>query len=135
MAYAVSRITPGTNLLAFCTAVGWLMRRGPGAAVALVAGSVPSAVAAVALSAFYTSWSEHPLARLALRGVLASAIAIMVVACWTIVRPHLRHPYQLRVILVFVAAFALTSVWGIPPIRVLALSALAGSLWPEEEES
>jgi chromate transporter len=25
--YALSRLTPGTNLLAFCTAVGWSTRR------------------------------------------------------------------------------------------------------------
>jgi hypothetical protein len=37
LAYALSRLTPGTNLLAFCTAVGWLILRLPGALLALAA--------------------------------------------------------------------------------------------------
>jgi hypothetical protein len=34
LAYALSRITPGTNLLAFCTAVGWMLRSWFGAITA-----------------------------------------------------------------------------------------------------
>src|SRR5215831_15984955 len=41
LAYGLSRLTPGTNLLAFCTAVGWMVRRTPGAIVALAAASIP----------------------------------------------------------------------------------------------
>jgi hypothetical protein len=37
LAYALSGLTPGTNLLAFCTAVGWLILRLPGALLALAA--------------------------------------------------------------------------------------------------
>src|SRR5678815_1275700 len=42
--YALSRVTPGTNLLAFCTGIGWLLRRLPGAIVALLAASIPCSV-------------------------------------------------------------------------------------------
>jgi chromate transporter len=133
LAYAVSRLTPGTNLLAFCTGAGWLMRRGPGALVALAAASIPCSMVAVALTLFYQAWANHAVARFALRGALASAVAIMVATCWTLVRPHWRHASRFRVALLFVAAFTLATVWGQSPIRVLALSAVVGALWPERE--
>lgn len=133
LAYALSRVTPGTNLLAFCTGVGWLMRRGPGAVVALAAASIPCSVLAIALTVFYTVWTGHPLAAFALRGALASAIAIMAVTCWTMLRPHVRGAHRLRVALLFVGAFVLASIGGLSPLRVLAISAAVGALWPESE--
>ena len=49
LAYALSRLTPGTNLLAFCTAAGWITRRGLGALFALLAASLPCSLLAVAI--------------------------------------------------------------------------------------
>ena len=37
---ALSRLTPGTNLMAFCAGIGWMLRRCGGAVVALLAASV-----------------------------------------------------------------------------------------------
>ena len=34
---AVSRLTPGTNILAYCVALGWALHRWAGALVAVVA--------------------------------------------------------------------------------------------------
>ena len=134
LAFAVARLTPGTNLLAFYAGIGWLMRRSMGAVVALVSGSVPCSVLAAALTAFYASWTQYALAQFALRGALASAVAIMVSTCWTIVRPHLRSPYRRRVVLLFVGAFTL-AMWGLSPLRVLALSAVVGASWTESEDA
>ena len=134
LAYALSRLTPGTNLLAFCTGAGWLIRGAPGAAVALLAASIPCSVIAVALTMLYRSWANHALARLALQGALASAVAIMIATCWTIVRPQWRAPHRGRVALTFLAAFALAT-WGVSPVRVLAASAIVGAIWPEREDA
>src|SRR5437868_11293677 len=51
--YALSRLTPGTNLLAFCTAAGWTARRWSGAIVALLASSLPCSILAVLVTVFY----------------------------------------------------------------------------------
>lgn len=134
LAFAVSRLTPGTNLLAFCAGVGWLMRRSVGAVVAVVSGSAPCSVLAAAVTAFYASWTQHALAQLALRGALASAVAIMVCSSWTIVRPFLRSPFRGRVVLLFIGAFTL-AMWGVSPLRVLALSAVVGAVWAESEDA
>src|ERR1044071_5798203 len=40
LGYALSRLTPGTTLLAFCTAAGWTARGWPGALIALLAASL-----------------------------------------------------------------------------------------------
>ncbi len=45
--FALARLTPGTNLLAFCTCVGWLLRGMAGAVVALLAASIPCTVVVV----------------------------------------------------------------------------------------
>ena len=44
LCFALARLTPGTNLLAFCTGVGWLLRGVAGAIVPLLAASIPCAV-------------------------------------------------------------------------------------------
>src|SRR4051812_47757529 len=48
---AVSRLTPGTNILAYCTAAGWRLRGWRGSATGLAAASVPSSLIIFALSA------------------------------------------------------------------------------------
>lgn len=73
LSYALSRLTPGTNLLAFSTAIGWLVRGWPGALVVLLASSIPCSVLAVLLSMVYQSLTHHPFALVALRGALAAA--------------------------------------------------------------
>jgi len=47
LCFALARLTPGTNLLAFCTAVGWLLRGMAGAIIALLAASIPCAIIVV----------------------------------------------------------------------------------------
>ena len=41
---AVSRLTPGTNILAYCVGLGWSLHRWPGAMAALVAASLPAVI-------------------------------------------------------------------------------------------
>src|SRR4051794_4937709 len=53
LAYALSRLTPGTNLLAFCTALGWQMRGIAGALAALIGSSLPCSVVTVAFTVLF----------------------------------------------------------------------------------
>ena len=53
VAYGLARATPGTNLLAFCAATGWLLRGVPGAALALLAASLPCSAMATLITALY----------------------------------------------------------------------------------
>src|ERR1044071_7114468 len=82
LAYTLSRLTPGTNLFAFCTAAGWTARGWPGALIALLAASLPCSILAVAATAFYSELHASPLFAAALRGALAAAVAIMLSTAW-----------------------------------------------------
>jgi chromate transporter len=53
LCFAPARLTPGTNLLAFCIGVGWILRRLPGAVVALLAGSIPCTLMVVVATALF----------------------------------------------------------------------------------
>ena len=43
LVYASARITPGTNMLAFCAGTGWELLGWPGAIAGVAAASVPAA--------------------------------------------------------------------------------------------
>ena len=92
LCYALSRVTPGTNLLAFCTGIGWLVRRLPGAVVALLAASIPSSVLVIIITIFFAQWSHNPVGRVAIGGAMAAAVGITVTTCWTISEPYISAP-------------------------------------------
>ena len=59
LSFALARLTPGTNLLAFCTAIGWLLRRLPGALVALLAASIPCTILVVVVTMLFSHWQDN----------------------------------------------------------------------------
>src|SRR5262245_48652233 len=69
--YVLARVAPGTNLLAFCVAVGWILLGWPGAIISVLSLSVPSAALVILLSHFYEIWQAHPMAQSVIRGLIA----------------------------------------------------------------
>ena len=130
LCFALARLAPGTNLLAFCTGMGWVLRRMPGALIALFAGSIPSTLIVVVATALFSNWQDSSWAQAAIHGATAAAVGITVKSCWTIARPYFKGGGRLRVILVTTTAFALYVWLGIPPIEVLLLAAVVGALLP-----
>lgn len=129
LSYALSRLTPGTNLLAFCTAAGWTARRWPGALVALLAASVPCSVLTVVMTVFYGELHASALFQAALRGALAAAVAIMISTAWVFAEPHVRAAPR-KAIAVVPCAIALSLGLRLSPVEILLLAALAGVAWP-----
>ena len=130
LCFALARLTPGTNVLAFCTGVGWLLLGWAGAAAALVAASLPSALMVVAATAMFDHLRNNGWAAAAIHGAVAAAVAITVRMCWTIVQPQWKARVRLRVILVAACAFTASAVFGLPPIVVLLLAAGVGAAFP-----
>lgn len=129
LCFALARLTPGTNLLAFCTGVGWLLRGMAGAVIALLAASIPCTLIVVAATALFSHWQDNHWAQAAIHGAIAAAVAITVKTCWTIAHPHFKSGARL-VALIAAAAFLLY-VWGkMPAIEVLLLAGVVGSLLP-----
>jgi chromate transporter len=137
LVYALARITPGTNILAFCAGTAWELKGWPGAILAVLGASVPSAAVVVLLTAGYEAFRHNARARAAIAGTLAAAVGMMAVSAWQLVRPHL-HPRlnkrrALRAIVLVTASACLSFVFHLPPIEVLGLAALAGFFWRTPE--
>jgi chromate transporter len=132
LCYGLSRLTPGTNLLAFCTAVGWLGRGWPGAVVALAAASLPCSLIAVAVTALFEVWMRNPWVKAALHGALAAAVGIIFYTCWHLTRSSLRRSNWFRLACVLVGSIVMQRVLAIAPIRVLLVAAVVGAIWPRE---
>lgn len=130
LSYALGRLTPGTNLLAFCTAIGWLLQRLPGAFVALVAASIPCALMVVVVTAMFGQLQESSVAQAAIRGGVAAAVGITVKTCWTIAGPYFKGAARLQVALIAAVAFVLHACAALPAIDVLLLAAAVGLILP-----
>ena len=131
LCFGLGRLTPGTNVLAFCTGVGWLLRGWRGGMVTLLAASIPCAAIVVLISEVFTQLSGNPLWQHALRGALAAAVGITVATCWTIAKPHMRRETCLRVVVLAGGAFIAAAVFSIYPIPVLLIAAVVGGVWPQ----
>lgn len=129
LVYALSRLTPGTNLLAFCAGVGWMVRRSMGAAVAIVAASLPCSMLAVVATHFYGLWQRNRIVAGLLRGALAAAVAIMIATAWTFARPHLKVA-RAKALVVVPGVLGLAFVGRFSPVRILLIAAVVGLLWP-----
>jgi chromate transporter len=130
LCFALARLTPGTNLLAFCTGVGWLLRRLPGAVAALLAASIPCTIMVVVATALFSHWQDNRWAQAAIHGAIAAAVAITVKTCWTLAHPHFKGRARLRVVLIAAAAFLLYVWLGVPAIEVLLLAGVIGAVLP-----
>ncbi len=127
--YSLTRITPGTNILAFCAGVGWQVLGVRGAIFAVLAVSIPSAALVILLTAGYGFWKSNPFAMAAISGMLAAAIGMMATGAFLLLRPQLRVGRWLRAMVVAGAALALTLWFGLSPVQVLALAAITGLVW------
>lgn len=134
LSYALARLTPGTNVLAYCTGIGWKMRGFRGAILALVSSSVPCSIMAILVTALYELLIKHRAVMIAMHGAIAAAVAVMLATGWTIIRP-LRGSVSNARILFFTSAAFVVSQLGISPIQVLLGAALFGCLLPAPSET
>src|SRR3954471_18428286 len=121
LGYALSRLAPGTNLLAFCTAAGWTARGWPGALIALLAASLPCSILAVAVTVFYGELHTSALFAAALRGTLAAAVAIMLPTSGVSAEPHAGAAPR-KALAIAPAAAALSLGLQLSPVEILLLA-------------
>jgi chromate transporter len=127
--YALARITPGTNMLAFCAGTAWELLGWPGAIAGVLAASVPAAVVVTLLTQGYDAVRSNQLATAAVAGTLAAAVGMMGTATWELLRPYLDRRRWLHATLIAGASLVLSLEFDMPPIEVLALAALVGVVW------
>ncbi len=135
LAFAIAGVTPGTNIIAFCAAVGWLILGGIGAVAGVLALTAPSAVLAVLILQGFKSGSSHPLVLAALGGTVAAVSGMM----WSTVLLLLRRyaggglSGNARMLAIAGAAFLASWKFKITPLPILAMATLAGLLWRDRK--
>ena len=127
---AVSRLTPGTNILAYCVTLGWRYHGWPGALAALIAASVPASLIVFLLTATLAQIDRYAVVRgLLAVGVLVAGVLVLASA-WALIQPYLVKSARVRVFLITAVAAGLIAL-DATPVRVLLVAALIGFVLPK----
>ncbi len=127
---AVSRLTPGTNILAYCAAVGWRLRGWRGTLAALAAASVPASLVISGLAATLVRLDRYPAVRVALSAGMFIAAALVLSSAWNLLKPYARAG-RIRFALMIAVAAGVLYALDLTPVRILLICAVVGALMPE----
>lgn len=129
--FALSRLTPGTNLLAYCTGIGWITRGVAGALVAWLASSLPSSILSLGVRASYEWLAASPSLAIGVLVAMTIAVALLASSAWHLAKPFLQWPMASRSAAIMLVA-VVAVVAGLTPILTLLAAAAAGALWPRQ---
>jgi chromate transporter len=132
--FALARITPGTNMVAFCTGAGYVLSGWIGALAATAAVTVPPTVIAVVMVESFDRLSRIPAGASAIGAMVAAAVGLMAAASMQLLRPHLVAANLLRTLVIAVGSFLLIARHIASPVAVLGMAALIGCFWREPVE-
>ena len=125
-AYAVSRITPGTNLLAMYALLGHRLGGWPLAVQAVAVGALVPAVAVVLIAFLYTEYASPALAAF-MAGARAGGVAVLLGAAIRLLKPQLAPCPRLGLGFTL-AAFVIAWVAPVSLFVVLLVAAGSGAL-------
>jgi len=131
IAFGLARLTPGTNVLAFCAATAWYILGVTGAIVAVLAATIPASVLVVWLTQAYELSARYALAKSVANAVVAAAVGTMIGAAILLVRTQINRTKWLRPIVLAGGSFALSYFAGVSALRVILLAAVVGYFWME----
>jgi chromate transport protein ChrA len=126
---AVSRLTPGTNVLAYLTVLGWTYHRAAGAAVAIAGGSLPGSAIITVMTAAAADLDRWPAVRVALAVATLVAGFLVLANAWSLLRPYVRGS-RVAWTVASIALAAALALAGATPVRIVAVLALWGFLTP-----
>lgn len=133
VAFSLARITPGTNVVAFCAAIGARVAGLWGAIAGVLAETVPSAGIAVLITWGYQAWRSNAAVMAAILGASAAVAGMMFASVWLLLRPRLKQPRPAaRALLIAGAAFIAARNFGVTPLPVIAIAAATGFVWKDE---
>jgi chromate transporter len=134
IAYALARLTPGTNMLAFCAAAGWYVLGFAGSVIGVVAVTIPSSVLVVWLTGVCEMGNRIPWLRAAVNATIAAGIGTMLAAVLMLVRGQVSKTNWLRPAIIVAGAFGLRQL-GLSPLLTLGIAALSGLLFTTRAKS
>jgi chromate transport protein ChrA len=128
-AYAVSRVTPGTNLLALYALLGHRLGGWRLAILAVAVGALVPALIAVVIALFYTEYST-PLIVAFMKGARAGGVAVFLGAAVRLLKPQVTaQTCVMKPLAIALAAFLVAWFSPVSLFVVLLLAGLAGALW------
>ena len=110
IAFGLARLTPGTNVLAFCAAAGWYILGLGGALAAVLAITIPASVLVVWLTRAYDLTAHFRLAQSVANALLAAAVGTMIGAALLLVRSQCKPGRWLKPVAISTGAFLLAFV-------------------------
>jgi chromate transporter len=122
---ALSRFTPGTNILAYCVALGWQLAHWRGALVSLAAASIPASVIVALLSAMLAQIDALPLVRAIIAIALIVATFLVLATAWNLLRPYLKGMNAVRTGIIGAVVVGLV-LMRVTPVRILFVAAIFG---------
>lgn len=129
LAFGLSRVTPFTNLLAFCAGTAWFMLGMMGAIVAVLVVTIPSAALVIWLTHICELGGANRWAQAAIGGTVAAAVGTTLAAALRMVQPQFGKSSWPWASVVVIAAFVLSWTFALSPVQILALAAVAGLFW------
>ncbi|MBL8178337.1 MAG: chromate transporter [Bryobacterales bacterium] len=132
LAFSLSRVTPGTNVLAFCAATGYQLCGWMASVSAVLGASAPSAVLAVWLTLGFESAKRNLHTNAAIMAVLAAVTGMMVASAFALARPSLTRQGWPRVLLLSGGTLLLREAWNFSPLQIMAFACAVGALWLED---
>jgi len=133
LCYGLARLTPGTNVLAFCAGAGWILRGWRGALLCVVAASLPAGLVAVWLSWGYEAGQGNTRMMTAFSAMTAAVAGMMAASALRLVRRQWREAGRVAPVLLVAGAFLLSWRGWMSPVTIVGLAALAGLVWPAKE--
>jgi len=125
-AYAVSRVTPGTNLLALYALLGHRLGGWKLSVQAVAVGAVVPASVAVLIAFLYTQ-SRSPVVAAMMAGARAGGVAVFLGAAVRLLRPQLSHR-PLVVMALAAGTFLVGWMTPISPFAVLLIAGVIGAV-------
>ena len=135
LAFALSRVTPGTTIIAFCAAIGAVICGIAGAIAAVFALTAPSSALAVVILQGFESWQGNRIAMAAIGGTVAAVAGMMWSSVWTILRPHVGGLRRtLLTTLIAGGAFLASWKYKVTPLNIIIVATLIGCWWTDGPE-
>jgi chromate transporter len=129
IAFGLARLTPGTNILAFCAATGWYLLGVPGAVIAVLGDTIPASVLVIWLTRVCELGVQYPMARAIVSAMVAAAVGTMIGAAVTLVRRQCSRRTWLASVSIAAGAFVLSRVIGLSPLQVIGIATVVGFFW------
>jgi chromate transporter len=123
--YTIAQITPGIIAVNLSTFVGY-KRKGPlGGALATLGFVLPGVFLITVIAVFLTSFADLPVVRHAFTGIRVAVCALIADTVIKLVRGIFKNK---KAAVLYFIAFALSAVWSVSPMLLIAASGLLGLL-------